>query len=103
MTERTRSEPDRPPPGTAEAGGRRARKGLSRNTKRLIAGGIVLALLLIFIFENTQQVKVSYLGANGHMPLGVALLVAAFAGALVLGLVSMLRSAQVRRRERRRR
>jgi uncharacterized integral membrane protein len=101
MTEQTRSQPDRPTPGAPEAGGRAPRKGLSRQAKRLIAGGVVLALLLVFILENTQRVKVTYFGAGGHLPLGVALLIAAFAGALVLGLVSIVRSRQVRRRERR--
>jgi uncharacterized integral membrane protein len=76
---------------------------MSRQTKRLIAGAVVLALLLIFILENTQDVKVSYFGAGGHLPLGVALLIAAFAGALLLGLSSVVRGMQGRRRERQRR
>jgi uncharacterized integral membrane protein len=101
MTEGTRSEPDRPP--SAEAGARPAHKGLSRQAKRLIAGAVVLALLLVFILENTQDVKVSYLGAGGHLPLGVALLIAAFAGALLLGLASVARGVQGRRRARQRR
>ena len=37
---------------------------------------VVLLLLLIFILQNGTQVSVSYLGAHGHLPLGVALLLA---------------------------
>jgi uncharacterized integral membrane protein len=103
MTERTRSESDRQPPSSAEADTGAPRKGVSRQAKRLIAGAVVLALLLIFILENTQDVKVSYFGAGGHLPLGVALLIAAFAGALLLGLASVLRGMQGRRRARRQR
>ncbi|MGZ4201894.1 MAG: lipopolysaccharide assembly protein LapA domain-containing protein [Thermoleophilaceae bacterium] len=63
----------------------------------VIAGAVVLLLLLIFILENTQRVKISYLGANGHLPLGVALLLAAVAGALVVGMVGAARVLQLRK------
>jgi uncharacterized integral membrane protein len=48
---------------------------------------------LIFILENTQRVKVNFLGANGHLALGVALLLAAAAGALLVGIVGVARIA----------
>src|ERR1039457_238645 len=38
---------------------------------------VVLLLLLIFILENGQRVDIGYFGAHGHLPLGVALLLAA--------------------------
>jgi len=107
MTEPTRPETDRPAPESAAAPGR-ARRRLSTRTRTsgafrsLLAGAVVLALLLIFILENTQRVKVSYLGATGHLPLGVALLFAAVAGALLLGLVGTVRILQLRRRVKRR-
>jgi uncharacterized integral membrane protein len=62
-----------------------------------VAGAIVLVLLLIFILENTQSVKISYFGAAGHISLGVALLLAAVGGALLVGLLGAARVAQVRR------
>jgi uncharacterized integral membrane protein len=71
--------------------------------KGLVAGAIVLLLLLIFILENTQRVKISYFGANGHLSLGVALLLAAVAGALITALVGGARIAQVRAHSKRRR
>jgi uncharacterized integral membrane protein len=69
----------------------------------LIAGAVVLILLLVFILENTQSVKVSLFGASGHLPLGVALLLAAIGGALLVGIVGAARIVQLRRHVRRRR
>jgi uncharacterized integral membrane protein len=58
----------------------------------------VLVLLLIFILQNTESVKVSYFTAHGTMPLGVALLLAAIGGILLAGLVASLRIWQLRHR-----
>jgi uncharacterized integral membrane protein len=69
----------------------------------LIAGAIVLIVLLVFILENTQSVKISFLGITGHPPLGVALLLAAIGGALLTGIVGAARIVQLRRHVRRRR
>lgn len=69
----------------------------------LIAGAVVLVLLLVFILENTQRAKITFLGATGHVPLGVALLLAVVAGALLLGIVGTARIAQLRRRVKHRR
>lgn len=69
----------------------------------LIAGAIVLIVLLVFILENTQSVKISFFGASGHLPLGVALLLAAIGGGLLVGVVGTARIVQLRRHVRRRR
>ena len=45
---------------------------------------VILLLLLIFILQNSTQVSVSYLGMHGHLPLGVALLLAAVCGVLLV-------------------
>jgi lipopolysaccharide assembly protein A len=66
-----------------------------------VAGAIVLILLLVFILENTQSVKISYFGASGHVALGVLLLLAAVGGALLVGLLGAARIAQVRRHTKR--
>jgi putative membrane protein len=68
----------------------------------LIAGAIVLILLLVFILENTQSVQISFFGASGHLPLGVALLLAAIGGALLTGIVGAARIVQLRRHVKRR-
>lgn len=68
-------------------------------------GAVVLALMLIFILENTEDVKINYLGAKGHISLGVALLLAAVGGALLVAILAAVRISQLRlhaRRQRRR-
>lgn len=64
----------------------------------VIAAAVVLALLLVFILQNTRSVKISYFTANGTMPLGVALLLAAIGGVLLAGVVAALRIWQLRHR-----
>jgi len=61
----------------------------------LIIFALVLLFLLIFILQNSRGVDVSYLGAHGHMPLGVALLMAAVCGALLAILAAVARIAQL--------
>jgi uncharacterized integral membrane protein len=57
---------------------------------------VVLLLLLIFILQNGAQVSVNYLGAHGHLPLGVALLLAAVCGVLLVVLAGAARISQLR-------
>jgi lipopolysaccharide assembly protein A len=64
----------------------------------VIVGAVVLTLLLVFILQNTKSVKVSFFTANGTLPLGVALLLAAVGGLLLAGVVASLRIWQLRRR-----
>ena len=65
----------------------------------------VLLLLLIFVLQNGQRVDVSFLGAHGNLPLGVALLLAAVFGVLLVALPGTARIMQLRilgrRRDRR--
>jgi uncharacterized integral membrane protein len=58
----------------------------------------VLTLLLVFILQNTKQVKISYFTAHGALPLGVGLLLAAIGGVLFAGVVGSLRIWQLRHR-----
>lgn len=67
----------------------------------LVLGAIVLLLLLIFILENSQQVGIAYFGAHGHLPLGVALLLAAIAGILLVVIPGAGRMLQLRTTARR--
>jgi lipopolysaccharide assembly protein A len=65
---------------------------------------LLLLFLLIFILENSSKVDISFLGAHGHIPLGVALLFAAVCGVLLAVLAGVARIAQlhsVARRHRR--
>ena len=70
----------------------------------LIAGTVVLAVVLIFILQSTDAVKINFLGAHLHVSLAVAMLFAAIAGALILAAAGTARITQLRhhmRRERR--
>jgi putative membrane protein len=69
----------------------------SRTWTAAILFALVLILLLIFIVQNGQHVKVSFLGAHGHLPLAVAMLFAAIAGALLIAIPGVGRMLQLRR------
>lgn len=62
----------------------------------LVAFALVLLLLLIFILQNGQRSDVYLLGAHGHLPLGVALLLAAVFGVLLVALPTAVRIVQLR-------
>jgi uncharacterized integral membrane protein len=66
-----------------------------------IAAVVVLLLLLIFILQNGDRVKINIFGANPTLPLGVALLLAAVLGALLVALVGAARVVQLRHTTRR--
>jgi lipopolysaccharide assembly protein A len=64
---------------------------------------LILVLLLIFILENTQRVDISYFGVHGHSTLGVALLLAAVLGVLLVAIPATWRIIQLRAAARRQR
>lgn len=61
----------------------------------LILGAIVLILLLIFVIQNNVSATFQYFNAEFDLPLGVAMLLAAIAGALVMALVGSMRMIQM--------
>ncbi|MFC7374136.1 lipopolysaccharide assembly LapA domain-containing protein [Brachybacterium sp. GCM10030268] len=61
----------------------------------LILGAIVLVLLLIFVIQNSETAAFEYFNAQFDLPLGVAMLLAAIAGALVMALVGSVRMIQM--------
>jgi len=61
----------------------------------LILGAIVLVALLIFVIQNNQRATFEYFAASFDLPLGVAMLLAAIAGALVMALVGSVRIIQL--------
>jgi len=67
----------------------------------LLVAAFVLLLLLIFILQNGQQAEVSFLGAHGRLPMGVALLLAAIFGVLLVALPGTARIIQLRMLSRR--
>jgi uncharacterized integral membrane protein len=63
----------------------------------LILSALVLLFLLVFIVQNDQSVQISFFAAEGVVPLGVALLLAAIAGILLVAIPGSLRILQLRR------
>lgn len=73
----------------------------SRAWIRVLPALIVLAILLVFIFQNGKDVKISFLGWSGTLPLSLALLASAALGMLVLLALGSVRMLQLRRQVRR--
>jgi len=63
---------------------------------------LVLLLLLIFILQNGERSDVYFLGAHGRLPMGVALLLSAIFGVLLVTLPAAVRIVQLRLVARRR-
>ncbi|SIN31972.1 Uncharacterized integral membrane protein [Micromonospora cremea] len=61
---------------------------------------IVLLLLLIFVLQNGQRADVAFFGARVALPTGVALLLAAVIGVLLVALPGTARILQLRMRNR---
>ena len=66
----------------------------------LVLGALVTILLLIFIAQNTTSTDVRFLGLEFTLPLGVLILFAAIAGALIMALFAGFRILQLRMRAR---
>jgi uncharacterized integral membrane protein len=62
----------------------------------LVTFALVLLMLLIFILQNGQRSDVYFLGAHGHLPMGVALLLSAIFGVLLVALPTVVRIIQLR-------
>jgi uncharacterized integral membrane protein len=63
----------------------------------LITAAVFLILLVIFIAQNSRRVSIKFLGFNGHMSLGLTVLVSAVIGLLVAAVPGTIRILQLRR------
>ncbi len=63
---------------------------------------VVLMFLLIFIVQNIEPTRIRFLGTEGTLPIGVALLFAAALGVLLVAIPGYLRILQLRRLARKR-
>ncbi|HEX5810540.1 MAG TPA: lipopolysaccharide assembly protein LapA domain-containing protein [Pseudonocardia sp.] len=68
----------------------------------LILSALVLLFLLVFILQNGAPVQISFFALEGTLPVGVALLLAAIAGILLVAIPGTVRILQLRRAARRR-
>ncbi|MEV6903828.1 lipopolysaccharide assembly protein LapA domain-containing protein [Amycolatopsis sp. NPDC051372] len=62
---------------------------------------VLLAFLLVFILQNLDSVTVHFLGMSGSLPLGIAMLLAALGGMVVIALVGGARIMQLKKATRR--
>lgn len=89
--------PAAPPP---EAGA----PPLTRASAVWVATGaalLLLILLIVFMLQNTTKVDVHFLGLSGTIPLGMALLIAAVGGGVVVAIAGIARVTQLRLNARR--
>ena len=98
------NRPGIPPPvnGHDSRGDLTARSRVGEIWVAAVLFALVLLLLLIFLLQNGQRADVSFLGAHGQLPMGVALLLAAVFGILLVALPGTARIVQLRMLSRRR-
>jgi uncharacterized integral membrane protein len=94
----TPTTPDAPDPARRPVVTRTRTGGLWTG---LILSAVVLLFLLIFIMQNNAPMGINFLAWSGTLPTGVALLLAAIAGLLLVAIPGGLRILQLRRAARR--
>lgn len=57
---------------------------------------LLLVLLIVFILQNSTKVEIEFLGLDGTIPLGMALLIAAVGGGVVVAIAGVARVTQLR-------
>jgi uncharacterized integral membrane protein len=62
---------------------------------------LLLILLIVFILQNPTKVEVQFLGVEGTLSLGMALLIAAVTGGVVVAIAGIARVTQLRMSARR--
>ncbi|MGH9104827.1 MAG: lipopolysaccharide assembly protein LapA domain-containing protein [Acidimicrobiales bacterium] len=81
--------------------GHQARTRASATWTGIAFGAAFLVVVIVFILENLQDVKVTFFSASWRIPLGLDLLLAAVLGAAVVFSVGAVRLLQLRVRARR--
>ncbi len=89
-------------PGVPDQGSGRAprKKRENREIVRLVVAGVGLVLLIAFVLDNSQTVKVGFIFFSTRISLIWVLLIAAVLGALVDRLVILLRQRRKKARRR---
>jgi uncharacterized integral membrane protein len=67
----------------------------------LVLGALLTIVMLVFILQNLDSVRVSFLAWGFEIPTGIAMLLSAVAGALITAFVGGVRILQVKRAARR--
>jgi uncharacterized integral membrane protein len=77
--------------------GRVRRRRVSAVWVGLITAAVFLILLVVFIAQNLTEASVHFLGLDGHLPLGLTILVSAIIGLLIAAVPGTIRILQLRR------
>ena len=96
----TSTEP--PPSGTGSPPADAPR--LTRASAIWVATGaslVLLILLIVFMLQNSAKAALHFVGLSGTVPLGLALLIAAVGGGVLVGIAGMARVTQLRKFARR--
>ena len=91
------------PAATPPTGKAVPRTRLSSAWTTVAVGLVFLIALLVFIFQNLNNVRVTFLAFHGTFPLALSLLCSAVGGAVIVLLLGVARMIQLRRAARRQR
>ena len=69
----------------------------------ICTAALPFVVLIVFMLQNTRSVQVTFLGMQGTLPLGLALLIAAVGAAILTVVIGAVRITQLRRVSRRQR
>ncbi|WP_370969066.1 lipopolysaccharide assembly LapA domain-containing protein [Amycolatopsis sp. cg9] len=89
-------------PAPAKPVGKARPTRISGTWVAVIAGLVVLIVLLVFILQNLDPATVHFFGAEGSLPLAIAMLFSAIGGAVLVALIGGARILQLRKQARRR-
>jgi uncharacterized integral membrane protein len=94
-------QPQAGQPSAAPAAKAVPRTRLSAAWTTVAVGLVFLIALLVFIFQNLTDVRVTFLAFHGTFPLALSLLCSAVGGAVIVLLLGAARMIQLRRAARR--
>ncbi|KAA9161863.1 DUF1049 domain-containing protein [Amycolatopsis acidicola] len=97
MTHAQEGEPQKAPPHAAARPARIKHTRVSGTWIAVIVALVLLVFLLIFILQNLEDATVTFLWGSGSIPLALAMLFSAIAGAALVALVGAARIMQLRK------
>ena len=102
MTSDSSSSQPQSGPAEAPSSGRPPRMTRASAVWVAVAAALILlVLLIVFILQNPTKVEVQFLGLQGTLSLGMALLIAAVGGGVVVAIAGVARVTQLRMNARR--
>ena len=94
------TRPQEPPPASKSAAHVLEPTRLGGTWVAIGCFAVVLVFLLVFILTNNNDVNITFFGLHARLPLGVALVLSAVCGALLVLLAGIARIMQLRSRAR---